>query len=235
MGLEATGTQWRTMCVTSGIAGLASLVLVGVSQAFSQAGAGEPAFDAPAAEIQRFFEAKDETLLAVGSYLGLIAVLAMVWFFAGIWAVLRSAEGEPAWRSVVAVASGMIFVVLVMSPGWELAGFRVDDGVDPQIAQLAFDSGNLGFANGWLALAGFLVATGWIMLSARSLPTWIGWLSVVTAVAFLVGRAVWTTPVWLVPYALFWIWTIVVSVHFLRGRFRPERSARIDHLGPGME
>ena len=228
--------QWRNMSVTSGIAGLAGLVLVMVSQAFAQAGAGEPAFDAPAAEIQRFFEAKDETMLAVGSYLGLIAVLVLLWFFVGVGVVLRAAELEPAWRSTVAVASGLIFVVLVMSPGWDLAGVRVDEGVDPQIAQLAFDSGNLGFANSWLALAGFLVAAGWIMAGTTSLPRWLGWLAIVTAIGFLLGRAFWTTSIWLIPYALFWIWTVVVSVQLLRGRLRSTPSpAQFDRLGPGME
>ncbi|MEU4605968.1 hypothetical protein AB0F43_23520 [Kribbella sp. NPDC023972] len=166
MGAEATNRQWRTLSVATGIAGLAGIVLVAGSQALVQAGGGEPAFDASAEEILGFFEARNDTLYAAGSFLGLIAALALLWFFAGFWAVLRAAEGQPAWRSVVALVSGIVFVVPVMSPGWDLAGFRVDDGVDPQLARLAFDQGNLGFANAWLALASFLLAAGWVILSS---------------------------------------------------------------------
>jgi len=31
-------------------------------------------------------------------------------------------------------------------------------------------------------------------------------------------RAVWTAPVWLIPYALFWVWILVVSTRMLRPR-----------------
>jgi hypothetical protein len=224
------------MSATTGIAGLAGIVLVAVSQALVQVGGGEPEFDAPAAEILSFFEARNDTLYAAGSVLGVLAALALLWFFAGIWAVLREAEGPPAWRSVVALASGIAAMVPVMSPGWDLAGFRVDDGVDPQVAQLAFDQGNLGFANAWLALASFLAAAGWIIIVSRSLPGWLGWWAVVTALGFVVGRALWTSPIWLIPYSLFWVWVIIVCVQLLRGRWRSEPSqGRFDRLGQGME
>jgi hypothetical protein len=229
-------TQWRTMSVTTGIAGLAGFALVAVSQALVQAGGGEPAFDASGEEILSFFETRNDSLYPIGSFLGLIAVLALLWFFAGFWAILRTAEGAPPWRSVVALGSGLAFVILVMRPGWDLAGFRVDDGVDPQLARLAYDDGNLGFANAWLALASFLFAAGWIIVSSRALPPWLGWVALVAAVGFLVGRAFWTTSIWLIPYTLYWLWTIVISAQLLRGRWRPEPSqGQFDRLGRGME
>jgi hypothetical protein len=235
MGQDATSRHWRTMSVATGVAGIGSLVLVGVSQAMSTTG-GEPSFDAPAAEILSFFEAQNETLVAAGSFVGLLAVLAIAWFLAGVWAVLRQAEGDPAFRSTAALTSGVIFLALVMSPGWELASFRTGDGVEPQLARLAFDAGNLGFANSWLALGSFLLAAGWIFLTARSLPNWLGWLALVAAFGFLVGRAFWTTSIWLIPYALFWVWAVAVSVLLLRGRLRSEQSpGRFDRLGQGME
>jgi hypothetical protein len=236
MGPDATSRQWRSLSVATGVAGIGSLVLVAVSQALSQASEGEPSFDAPAAEILSFFEAQHETLIAAGSFVGLLAVLAITWFLAGVWAVLRQAEGAPAWRSAAALASGVIFVALLMSPGWELASFRTGDGVDPQTAQLAFDIGNLGFANSWLALGSFLFAAGWIFLTARSLPNWLGWLALAAALGFLIGRAFWTTPIWLISYTIYWGWTVAVSVLLLRGRLRSEQSpGRFDRLGQGME
>ncbi|MEV6266649.1 hypothetical protein AB0L64_05765 [Kribbella sp. NPDC051936] len=214
---------WRTMSVTGAASGLAGLVLVGTSQALVQVGGGEPAFDASGDEILRFFEARHDTLYAIGTYLGLLAVLALACFVSVLWVVLREAEGQPAWRSAIALTSGVAFVVLLISPGWELAAYRTGEGVDPQIARYAFDMGNLGFANSWVALAVFLAAAGWIMLGTPSLPSWLGWVAIAAAVGFLVGRAVWTTPVWLIPYAIFWIWVVAVSIQLFRGRL-PERA-----------
>ncbi len=229
-------TQWRTMSVTAGVAGIAGLVLVAVSQALQQVGGGEPAFDAPGDEILRFLEARHDTLYPIGAFLGLIAVMALACFLSAVWVILREAEGAPAWRSTFALISGIAFVALLKSPGWDLAGFRIDDGVDPQIARYAFDMGNLGFANAWVAMAGFLFAAGWIDLETRVSPRWLGWCALLAAVGLLAGRAFWTSPIWLIGYSLFWMWVVGISVQLLRGRLRSTPSpARIDHLGPGME
>jgi hypothetical protein len=206
------------MAVTTGVAGLAGFVLVFGSQGLIQVGGGEPPFDASADEILRFMEARHTNLYAVGSFLGLIAVLALAWFVAGVSVVLREVEGRPAWRSTVALTSGIAFVVLLLSPGWELAAFRVDDGVEPQIARYAYDMGNLGFATSWAALASFLFAAGWVFLASRELANWLGWVALVAAVGFLVGRAFWTTSIWLIPYSLFWLWVIAISIQLFRGR-----------------
>ncbi|WP_350275925.1 hypothetical protein [Kribbella sp. HUAS MG21] len=212
--------QWRTASLTGGTAGLAGLVLVGTSQALVQVGGGEPAFDAPGEEILRFFEARHDTLYTIGTYLGVLAVLALACFVSVLWALLREAEGNPAWRSAFALTSGITFVALLMSPGWELAGYRTDEGVDAQLARYAFDMGNLGFANAWVAMAGFLAAAGWIMVGTPALPSWLGWTALAAALGFLLGRAFWTTSIWLIPYAVFWLWVVVTSIQLLRGRLR---------------
>lgn len=211
-------TQWRSLSVATGIAGLASIVGVFGSQALVQVGGSEPSFDASADTILKFLEARHETLYAAGSFLGLIAVLALGWFLAGVSVVLREVEGRPPWRSAVALLSGIVAVALLMSPGWDLAAFRVDDGIEPQLARYAFDMGNLGFASSWVALAGFLFATGWVFLATPQLPNWLGWPALVAALGFLLGRAFWTTQIWLIPYTLFWLWVVAVSIQLFRDR-----------------
>jgi hypothetical protein len=94
------------MSVTTGIAGLASIVLVFGGQALVQVGGSEPAFDAPADRILRFLEARHVTLYATGSFVGLIAILALAWFLAGISAVLREVEGSRL-RELVGRAGGL--------------------------------------------------------------------------------------------------------------------------------
>jgi uncharacterized membrane protein len=40
---------------------------------------------------------------------------------------------------------------------------------------------------------------------------------VVSGVGLALSRFVWTTDVWLLPYALFWIWVVAVCIRLLRG------------------
>ena len=56
-------------------------------------------------------------------------------------------------------------------------------------------------------------------LQTRVFATWIGWSSVVIALALLVGWYFWTDQIVFGPYVLYWIWLIVISVIlFIRAR-----------------
>jgi hypothetical protein len=208
--------RWRVLTVTTAGAGLAAIALVIVSQVALQAGGAEPAFDAPAEDTLAFFEAKHPALAELGGYGGVLALITLLWFQLGIAAVLRRAEGELAWRSTIAAASGTLAVALVLVPGWELGLFRTGR-LSPEMARLTFDMGNLGFATAWVAIGSFLLATGWVLIESTDLPSWLGWWAVVAALALIAARAAWTSPLWLVGYSLFWLWVIVASVLLLRG------------------
>jgi hypothetical protein len=201
---------------TTGVAGLATVILLFGAQGFIQVGGGEPAFDAPAGTVAEFFEARDEGLFTLGAYLTVLGLVAFLWFLGGVYVLLRDHEWPRPWRATIALVSGVAFVASVMAGGWQLAVFRVDEGLDPQLARFVFDLGNLSFANGWVALGSFALASGWVMLSSGAFPRWLGWLAVVAGVGLVVARAVWTTPVWFVPYTLLWLWVIVLSVLLLR-------------------
>jgi hypothetical protein len=204
-----------TVRATIGLSGLAAFVLLFGGQALIQVGGGEPPFDASAAEVATFFATRDETLFPVGVYLSVLGLVAMLWFFAGFYTLMRDD-----WRAMVALVSGVVFVAIVGVSGWELASFRASEGVDAQLARLAFDMGNLAFATGWVAVGSFAIATGWSLLSTRMLSRWLAWCAIAAGVCLVAARIVWTTPFWLVGYALFWVWVIAVCVNVLH-RPRP--------------
>jgi hypothetical protein len=77
---------------------------------------------------------------------------------------------------------------LIAFGGWELAVSGASEGLDPQVARLMFDMGNMAFATAWVALGSFAVATGWAVLATRLLPPWLGWWSVVTGGCLVVAR-----------------------------------------------
>ena len=210
-----TGSRLRA----PGIAGLAATVLLFGGQGFILAkGTAEPGFGASAAEIQRFNETHDTAFYSIGSYLVVLGLVAFLWFICGVHAALRGHGGEREWLPTVALASGVTAVGATLLDAWQLAVFRVSEGLDPQLGRFAFDMGNLGFASAWVALGSFAIAVGWAALSSRSLPGWLGWWAVAAGIGLVAVRAVWTSPAWLLPYALFWLWVIVVSVRFLADR-----------------
>jgi len=209
----------RSALLTTGLAGIAMLVLQMIGQQRSQAGAAEPAFDAPAAEISEFFAANDPGLMAAGSYLSALSILAALVFVGGLASLLRRD-----WRAPLVLTCGAGYA-LAVGVGWELAATRMDEGVDPQVARLAFDLGNLSFATAWVALGGFLLLTGVALRAQRLVPGWTAWLAAVSGVGLVAARAVWTTPFWVAGYALFAIWTVVVCAAVLR-------RARLRHAEP---
>lgn len=215
-----TARRRRLLFLSTGIAGIAAFVLASASQGFVQVGGTEPPFDGSAAAIHDFFDARVPILYAVGSYLGVLLSVVLLWFVAGMHTLLRDAEGEPPWRSTVALLSGLLYVAGVMTAGWDLAVFRMDEGVDPQLARFAYDMGNLGFASSWVALGSFALAAGWVILSSRSMPRLLGWWAIAGGAVLVVARAVWTSQFWLIGYALVMLWIVVVSVLLLRERAR---------------
>jgi Domain of unknown function (DUF4386) len=111
----------------------------------------------------------------------------------------------------------VVLVAAVLTAQGSAATFRIDD-LDPRLARFAFDVDNLSFASGWVALGSFAAACGWMIVTTRCLPAWLGWWALVSGVGLALCRAVWTSEIWLPPYALFWLWQITVSVLLLRQR-----------------
>lgn len=214
--------QIRNRLRATGAAGLAAVVLLFAGQGFMQAsGTAEPAFDAPAAEIQRYFETRNPGFFSAGAYLEQLGLIALLWFICGVYAALRRDSKQPEWLPTVALASGTALVGTLLLGAWQLAPFRINEGLDPQLGRFAFDMANLGFANAWVALGSFALATGWAILSTRSLPGWLGWWVLAAGIGLVAARAVWTTSVWFLPYALFWLWVIALSVRLLAGKPSP--------------
>jgi len=197
----------------TGYAGFTALALLAAGQGLIQVGGAEPPFDAPTRDIVEFFATRDAEFFAAGSYLSVLSVITMLWFLGGLYTLLRED-----WRAPIALVSGVVYVAATVFGGWELAAFRVAEGLDPQIARLTFDMGNMAFASAWVALGSFALATGWAVLSTRLFPPWLGWWAVIAGVCLVAARAVWTTQFWLAGFTLFWIWVIALCVVLLRQR-----------------
>ena len=205
--------------------GIVFIVLQFAAQGLIQVGGGEPAFSAPAEEILSYFENRDQLLFNVGGFLMAVSFIAFFWFLGVLWARLRQHEGDPAWMSLVAFSSALVGAAIVLaSSGWGAAVFRIEEGLDPQLARYMFDDGNIGFATYWIFLAGFLLSSCLVAVRDGALPRWLGWFGLVTAATLLVGRAFWDLPsgTIFIPYTLFAFWLIAASVVLIRDAGRAD-------------
>jgi len=209
-------SRWEQIAAAGGIL---FVVMQLAGQMLIQIGGAEPAFAAPVDEIVSFFNNRNAQTAAAGGVLSFLSLIALLWFLGALYAQLRRHEEEPAWMSLAAFGAGLVGVAVILSSaGWELALFRLEDGLDPQIARLLFDQGNYSFANFWVALAAFLFTAGISIIRDGALPRWLGWFGLVVALLLLVARVFWTVPsnAMFLPYALFWVWLIAASIGLIR-------------------
>jgi len=199
------------------IAGIAFPIIQMIAQALIQAGGIEPSFAAPSSEIVAFFQSRDPTLSFVGGYLSVLSLVLFLWFLGALWDELKTVEAGSGWLSIIAVGSGIVAVsALAGEGGWGLALFRIGEGLDPQIARLLFDQGNLNFANIWVSLGSMVLAVGILCGQTNAFPRWLSWSSIALAMALFLARMVWTTQIAFLPYGLFWLWMIALGIIILR-------------------
>jgi hypothetical protein len=219
---KTTSDSWARLGRVTGVTGLITFVLLfGPIIAISTL--GEPPFVATAEQARTFFANGSVAWAQTATAVTALAGIGFVWFVVGFALVLGRAEGSPPWRSVIALVSGVLVAgYLLVDASWEAASFGSAD-LDPAVARYAFDVGNLGFANAWLALASFAVCCGWVVLATRVFGRWLGWWAIVSGIGLALSRFFWTSGIWYLPYALFWIWMIIVCVQLLRSR-RPDNQ-----------
>jgi len=205
--------SWNGMARTSGWAGLVGAVLL-FGAIIPLGLLGEPPLEATTKEAADFIRNAAEAewvqpVQAVGAF-GMVGLL---WFLVGIAVLLRRAEGDPPWRSTVALASAVLLpAYYLVNASWASAAHRGLE-LDPVVAAYAYDVGNIGFA-------------GWVMLASGAWPRWLGWWGAVAGVGMLVARFLWTIEsAWAVFYGVFWVWLLTVAVRLVMGRDVPAASA----------
>ena len=214
---SSTPERWRGLARTTGVTAIVAVVLL-FAPIIAISALGEPAFDATNEEAAEFFRNADTPLIAAAQATASIGMLAFLWFVVGLTTLLRRVEGEPAWRSTVALVSGTVVAAYgVIDASWDAASNRGRE-LDPGIAAFAFDLGNLGFANTWLALGSFAIASGWVLLSTRALPAWWGWWAIVGGAGLIAVRYAWEGWIWSIPYFIFWAWVIAIAIRLISRR-----------------
>jgi hypothetical protein len=207
--------RWGRLVRRTGIAGLISVAML-FAPIVAISTLGEPPFTATAEQARTFFTNGSVGWPQLVTVVPKLAAIGLIWFFVGLALLLARAEGKPPWRSGVALVSGvMLAAYLLLDVSWDAASFGAAD-LDPAVASFAFDLGNLGFANIWLAMGSFAISCGWILLSTRALGRWLGWWAIMAGIGLILVRFAWSSEIWFAPYALFWLWVIIVCIQLIR-------------------
>lgn len=217
-------SRWRELDRVTGIAGILATVLL-FAPIIAISTLGEPGFDATRAEAAGFFRSGDTAWVAAAEATAALGMLVFLWFVAGWTTLLRRVEGVPGWRSTVALVSGALVAAYgVIDASWD-AAFNRGDELDSAVAIFAFDLGNLGFANAWLALASFAIASGWAVLAGRAMAAWWGWWAIAAGAGLVIVRYAWESFAWTVPYFIFWAWVIALAVRLIARPTVPQRAS----------
>jgi multisubunit Na+/H+ antiporter MnhE subunit len=219
---------WRGLARVTGITGLTSTILV--LGAVVAGPPEEPAFDAPATEFVKYYRSPGTPATGLRSFVLAFGLIVFVWFVVTLTRLLRRAEGEPSWRSAVALVSGVLLPIFALTGSEVAVAYRAGD-LDPQIARYGFDQSHVAFANGWVGLGSFAICCGWITVSTGVLPRWLGWLAIVIGAGLVLCRLDWTGSLWLLPYLAFWLWTLTVAAILLRRGLRTAGNPE-DRAGP---
>jgi hypothetical protein len=213
---------------TIGLAGIAGTVLLFTFVILGSP--GEPPLDATTAEAADYLKGLDASWIFPVEAAADIAMMVLLWFMVGLPLLLRRHEGEVPVRSTVAMLSGALVAAFVVLDSAQEAGTHRAADLDPGQLAFAYDLTSIGFTNVWLAMGSFGFACGWLMVSSRALPTWLGWWGVAAGIALGLTELVWTIDgAWVAPYAAFWLWLLTTCVLLVR---RPMGTGRHGPVSP---
>lgn len=186
--------------------GVVSVVLFVISIFVIESGS-TPDADATGAELAEYLDGALGRL-AVALVLWGIGTITLVWFLDDVRAhVSRAADkyGRLFFYFGLGVAIFMLASFLPDMAG-AFASDETEGALDPGAAQAIGSLGDGFFFGAEMMIAGMLLFAGLAAVTARALPTWLGWLSLLFAVVALIPPIGWAIVVWGLP-----LWILIVS------------------------
>lgn len=201
------------------VGGIAGILFVAFAFGLSLVGAnGEPAsFDAPAKDwLTHYRNSHDLFLLA--PYSAGVPMLLFLLFVAALHMRLRpAANGESLPSIAVLLFGGVTAALLLAAAGAASAALlRVGHGLDESGASTLSGLANEFFVMSFFGIGGLLLAAGVGAVSSYALPAWLAWSGIVIGLASVIAPGAQLTAFWLIPFFLFYIWVVAVSVVLIR-------------------
>jgi len=111
----------------TGACGLGAMVVL-FGAVIAIGSVGEPPLNASTEEAAEFIRNASADWVQAAGALASLGMLAFLWFVVGPALLLRRIEGEPAWRSGIALVSGVLLAAYgVLDASWDAASHRAAD------------------------------------------------------------------------------------------------------------
>jgi hypothetical protein len=132
----------------------------------------------------------------VGYVLSNVSAMFFFLFAAYLWRILRGAEGEPAWLSLMTFGAAIVAAGLsiIGNSFWGIAGNISNDYPQLMDAQLGvlFLHLTVAFFVAWVALNVMQIGVALLIFRTNVLPRWVAWVG-------LADVALWTISAWPIP------------------------------------
>lgn len=152
----------------------------------------------------------------VGYALSVLGFTAFVVFVGFMHRILRLAEGPDGWVATVALGAGLLHsAVRFEAQAPRMVGSYRGDALSREIARTLEDLNGMAFVVTGLLLGLYCASAGWVCVTHRLLPRWLGWFGLVTGVlAVAAGVLGMVDPNLYIPLAFVagLTWTLVVSI-----------------------
>lgn len=198
-----------------GVSGILFVVLEFASSLVG--GTGEPPFQGPAKDWLTHYSNLRELFLLVPYTAGL-PMLFFLFFVGALHMKLRLAnDGAKVTSTLVLVFGGVAAAMLLSAAGATSAAMlRVTHGLDESGASTLSGLSNEYFVMSFFAIGGLLIAVGIGALESQALSTWLAWSGILIGLGLVIAVAGQLTAFWLIPFFLFYLWVVAVSVVLIR-------------------
>ncbi|HSJ17735.1 MAG TPA: hypothetical protein VK920_06550 [Solirubrobacterales bacterium] len=187
------------------IAALTGVAFVVVAIIGGIIGGDPPDAESPVQEIVDHY-ADNKTSIQVGAFVGVAAMVLLVFFGAYLRSVLSAAEGRGGILSALTlVGAAIVAVGFAIDVTITVALTEAVDDIEPGAVQALQALWDNDFVPIVLGILVFLIATGLSILRHGALPKWLGWVALVLAV---IGF----TPIGFVAFLGTGLWIVIVSV-----------------------
>jgi hypothetical protein len=168
---------------------------------------GEEASGGGGSDVLAWYNDETNTILA-GGFIFQLGVLFFLIFLVSLRIRLAGFEGGSGFLTLLSAGAGIaLAVLLLVSPGGDVAGAINEDELTPDSALALRTIGDAFFIGAQLSAALFVAATGLLAVRLRALPAWLGWISFALAVLLLIPPIGWAGLVFVMP-----LWIIGTSV-----------------------
>lgn len=161
-------------------------------------------------------EADSVALARAGYTLAVLGFTAFVVFVGFMHRILSLAEGPDGWVATLALGAGLLHsAVRFEAQAPRMVGSYRGDTLSPELARVLEDLNGMAFVVTGLLLGLYSASAGWVCVTHRLLPRWLGWFGLVTGVLAVAAGIVGMVDPNLyipLPFIAGLGWTLIVSI-----------------------